>query len=131
MPRARDIVRGAELKSVACFPNPFSDGEHSTLLKVVHEDFFDVGFDVLGHKFEVLGVDLIIVLRFFGGEDGVQGDLVGLVHDGPGAGGHFADVKMGDAGDVPQKFVGAGDDFIGGVGFGRVGPKYNYMREHA
>ena len=66
---------------------------------------------------------LIIVLRLLAGEDGVQRELIALINNRTRAARHFADVEMRDAGNVFQKLVRAGDDFLGGVGFGRVGPE--------
>jgi len=63
---------------------------------------------------------LVFVLRLLARENGVERDLITLVHDGPVAGDHFADVKMPEAGNRLQKFVRAGDDFIGGMGIGRA-----------
>jgi hypothetical protein len=84
----------------------------------------------VGDEFEVLGVDLVVVLRLFAGEDDIEGDLIGLVHDGAEAAYHFADVKVGDTGDVFEVFVAAGDDLGGGIGLGGVGPENDNVREH-
>jgi hypothetical protein len=71
----------------------------------------------------MLRMHLIIVLRLLAGENGVKRDLIRLIHDGPRAAGHFADVKMREAGNIFEKFISARNDFIGGAGLGRVGPK--------
>jgi hypothetical protein len=73
---------------------------------------------------------LIIVLRLLASENGVERDLIALVHDRAVAAHHFADVKMRDAGNGLQEFVRAGDDFLGGVRFCRVGPENDNVRKH-
>lgn len=83
----------------------------------------------LGDEFQVLRVDLIIVLRLLAGKDNVERDLIALVHDRPVAAGHFADVKVRDAGNALQEFVSAGDHRLGGFRFGRVGPKNDNVTE--
>lgn len=100
------------------------------LLEVVHDDLFHEGFDAVGDKFEVLGMDLVIVLGLFAGEDGAEGDLIGLIHDRAGAAHHFADMELGDAGDVLEIFISAGDDLVGSIGLGGIGPKNDDVREH-
>ena len=72
---------------------------------------------------------LVIVLRLFAGEDGVERDLVGLIHDRPRAADHFADVKMRQAGNGLEKFFAAGDDGVRCVGFRRVGPENDNVTE--
>src|SRR5260221_12258060 len=63
----------------------------SPLRKIVNDDFFAEGFEDLFHEFDVGGMCLVIVLRFFVGEDEVERDLVGFVHDVPMAGDHPTD----------------------------------------
>lgn len=98
--------------------------------KIVYEDFFDKGFDAVGDKFQVLGMDLVIVLCLFAGEDGVEGHLIALVNDGTGAAHHFADVEMDEAVDVFEIFIAARDDLVSGIVLGGVGPEYDNVREH-
>lgn len=86
------------------------------------EDFF--------HEFEVLRMDLIGLFRCFAGQNQVQGDLIGLVHDGARAGGHPADMELEDAGDVAEIFVGTGDKFFDGIGLSGVGPEDDDVGEH-
>ena len=74
-----------------CFKNSFkivNDGLRAGAL----ENFF--------HKFKVLRMDLIRLLRRLAGENQVQRDLVALLHDGARAGRHFADVKLDHAGNI-------------------------------
>jgi hypothetical protein len=68
---------------------------------------------------------LVIVLRFFVGEHEVKGNLVSLIDHGPVAGGHFAGVKMQNTRNRAQEFLHAGQQFIGGVWVGRIGPEYD------
>lgn len=68
-------------------------------------------------------MDLVGFLGLLVGEHEVEGDLVGLVHHGAMAGNHLADVEVEDSRDVPQILLGAGDEFIGGVGLGGIGPE--------
>ena len=100
-----------------------------TLFEVVNDNFFHEGFYALGDEFEVLGMDLVIVLGLLAGENRVQRDLIGLVHDGALAADHLADVEMREAGDGLEEFMGAGDDGIGGLGFGGVGPENDDVTE--
>jgi hypothetical protein len=71
----------------------------------------------------VLRVLLIFMFGLLVGETDVKRHLVGLVHHGPVAAHHFAHVEMEDAGDAFQILISAGDNGIGRLGFGRVGPK--------
>ena len=71
----------------------------------------------------MLRMHLIIILRLLAGENGVERDLISLIHDRARAADHLADVKMGEAGNIFEKFISAGDDLIRGVRLGRVGPK--------
>ena len=102
----------------------------SLLLKIVYHDLFDVGFDVFRHELEMLRMDLVIVLRFFAREGGVQGDLVSLIHHRARTAGHFPDMEFHDARNVFEVFVGAGDDLIRRIGISRVRPENDNMREH-
>ena len=91
--------------------------------EVVNDDFFAEGFEDLLHKFDVGGMRLVIVLRFFVGEDEVERDLVRLVHDGSMAGDHPADVELEHAGDVAQILFRAGGQCVSGAGLSGIGPE--------
>ena len=93
------------------------------LFKIVNHDFLHKRLHALRDEFQMLRMHLIFVLRLLAREDGVERDLISLLHDRPRAADHFADVKMREAGNVLEKFIPARDDFIGGVRFGRVGPE--------
>ncbi len=98
--------------------------------KVVDTDLGAVGFKALFDELDVRGVGLVVVLRFFGIEDDIQADGVGLFDHGTFAGGHFTDVEMDDAGLDVEVLVSAFDEDIGGFGFGGVGPENDNVREH-
>lgn len=117
-------------KDVAMRNNRLKAELQTPSFEVVDGDFFHVRFYALGDEFEVLRVNLIIVLRLLAGEGGVQRDLIGLVHNGAGAADHLADVEKCEAGDGFKKFVGAGDDGIGGLGLRGVGPENDNVGEH-
>jgi hypothetical protein len=92
------------------------------LLAGALENFFD--------KLDVLRVDLIGLLRRLAGKNQVQRDLISLIHDRAWTGRHFTDVKLNDAGNRLEIFVGTGDQFVGGVRQRRVGPEDDDVREH-
>ena len=98
-----------------------SAGKH--LFKIVNGDFFHEGFNALRDEFQMLRMHLIIVLRLLAGEDGVERDLISLIHDRSRAGGHFADVKMRQTGNGLEKFFAASNDAVRRFGFRRVSPK--------
>jgi len=91
--------------------------------KIVNHDFLHERLHAVRDEFQMLRMRLIIVLRLLAGENSVERDLISLVHDGPRAADHFADVKMREAGNGLQEFVRAGDDFVSSVRFCRVGPE--------
>ena len=72
---------------------------------------------------------MVIVLRFFVGEGEVERDLVGLVHDGPMAGDHPADLELEHAGDVAQIFFRAGGQSVSGAGLSGIGPEDDDVTE--
>jgi hypothetical protein len=100
------------------------------LLEIVNDDFLADGLENFLDEFDVTRVILVIVLRFFVAEDDVEGDLVGLVDDGAVALCGAADMEMEDARDVFKVFIGAGDEFIGGIGQSRFGPENDNVRKH-
>ena len=102
----------------------------SPLLKIVNDDFFANRFEDFLDEFDVGGVVLVFILRFFVAEDDVEGDLVALVDNGALAFRGAPDMEMEDAGDVFQVFVGAGDEFGGGVRKSRFGPENDNVRKH-
>ena len=80
-------------------------------------------------EFQVLRMHLVIVLRLCAGENGVERDLICLVHDGPRAADHFADVNMGEAGNCFEKFFAASDNGVRRLGFRWVGPENDDVAE--
>ena len=99
-------------------------------MKIIHDHAFTDALEDALDKFHVRWVHLVIVLRLFVFEDEIQRDLVGLVHDGAVARDHFADVEVEAAGNGFQILVGAGNQFIGGGGIGRIGPENDNVLEH-
>ena len=95
----------------------------NSLLKIIDHDFFHERLHALRDEFQMLRMHLVIILRLLARENRVERDLIRLIHDGPRAAGHFADVKMREAGNVFQKFISASDDGICRFGFRRVGPE--------
>ncbi len=95
------------------------------LLKIVNQNFFSADFKYLFHEFDVLRMHLVIVLRFFAGENQVQRHLVSLVHHRPMARRHSTDVKAEDARNRPQIFFRARDQFIRRIGFRGIRPENN------
>ena len=102
----------------------------SALLEIVNDDLLPDGLEDFLHELDVGGVILVVVLRFFVTEDDVEGDLVGLVDDGAIALRRAADMEMEDARDIFQVFVGAGDEFVGGLWESRFGPENDNVRKH-
>ena len=84
------------------------------LRKVVNDDFGHEGLHAVRDEFKMQRVYLIIILRLFADENGVQRDLITLVNDRSRTTHHFADVEMSEAGNVLEESVSAGDDLGGG-----------------
>ena len=61
--------------------------------EVVNNDFFPKRLAVID-ELQVLGMDLIIVLRLLIREDEVEGDLIGLINYGAMAADHFPHVEV-------------------------------------
>lgn len=101
------------------------------LLEVVNDGAAAEGFEEFLYEFDVEGVELVGVLGWLVGEDEVEGDLIGLVHDGAVAGGHFAGVEVKRAGDGFEIFVHTLEESVGGGGIGGVGPKNDNVRKHS
>ena len=93
------------------------------LLKIIDQNFFNERLHALRDEFQMLRMHLIIVLRLLAGENRVERDLIRLVHDWPRAADHFTDVEVRDAGNVLQKFISAGDDFVCRVWWRLIGPE--------
>ena len=73
---------------------------------------------------------LVCLLCGLVGEDDVEGDLIGLVHDGAVAGNHAAGVELLDARDGAQEFFSGSDELRRGLGIGGVEPKDDDVGEH-
>ena len=115
------VVRGVGSAGASPYPR---------LFEIVDDAAFADFFEDLLDEFDVLGVDLVVVLGLLGGEDEVKGDLVGLVDDGAMAFDHAADVKFFHAGDGLEVLLGAGDEFVGGHGVSGIGPEDDNVRKH-
>src|SRR5688572_13195662 len=100
------------------------------LFEIVDDAAFADLLEDLLDEFDVLGMDLVVVLGLLGGEDEVEGDLVGLVDDRAMAFDHPANVKFFHAGDGLEVLLGAGDEFVGGHGVGGIGPEDDDVRKH-
>lgn len=96
-----------------------------SLLKIVNHHFPAGAFKNTVHKFHVLGVKLIFVLRFFIGENQVKRDLITLIHDGPMTANHFAGVKLDNARNRFEQRIDAFEQFVRGFWICRVGPENN------
>ena len=101
-----------------------------SLFKVVDDAAIADFFEDLLDEFDVLRMDLVVVLGLLGGEDEVEGDLVGLVNDGAVAFDHAADVEFLHARDGFEILLSARDEFVGGHGVGGIGPKDDDVRKH-
>ena len=66
----------------------------SVSLKIVNNYFCANSLKHFFHEFNVHGMNLVIILRFFIREYQIQGDLIRLIDDGSMARSHFTDVKM-------------------------------------
>lgn len=95
----------------------------AALLEIVNHHPGADALEHLLHKLNVLRMHLVIVLGLFVGEDGVQRDLVGLIHHGPFAADHPADVKVLKAGDALEIFVSAFDQLIRRLRLRRIRPE--------
>ena len=98
-------------------------------LKIVNGDFFHKRLHALRDEFEVLRMHLVIVLSLLAGENGVERDLISLFNHRPRAAHHFSDLKKGQARNGFKKLVRTGNDFVGGIGLGRIGPENDNMTE--
>ncbi len=115
--------RAAQMNPIFHWEKP--PGQTPRLFKIVNYNPFAGLFEDAVEEFDVQRVGLIIVLRFFVGKDDVERDLVGLIDDRAGAGGHFPGVKMQAARNGAQIFFNSGQEIVGRLRLGRVSPKNN------
>jgi hypothetical protein len=97
----------------------------AALFKIVNQDPLASLLEDAIEEFDMQRVGLILVLRFLVGKDDVERDLVGLIDDRAGAGGHFPGVKMQAARNGAQIFFDSRQEFFGRLGLGRVCPEYD------
>ena len=94
--------------------------------KIVNHNLFVQRLEDFFHEFDVQRMHLVIVLGFFIRENDVQRDLVGLIHYRAMAfRGHFAGMKVQRARNGPQIFFRAGEQLVGCLRIGGIGPEYN------
>jgi hypothetical protein len=110
---------------IANFPRNHIGNAGDALFKIVNQNFFRQSFHIFFHELQMRGMRLIIVLSFFGWKNEIKRDLIGLVHDGPVARDHFANVKLNDAGNRREQLIRAGNQFVRGVRGVAMSPK-NY-----
>ena len=94
-----------------------------TLLEIVNYNPLAGRLENLFHELKVQRMRLIIILRLLAREHNIEGNLIRLVHHRPVAGRHLADMKVNNTRDRRQIFLCAGDEFVGRLGMGRIGPK--------
>ncbi len=125
-------VSSASIGRVGALRRPDAAARHPyQSFKIVNDNFLHQRLHVFLNKFEMLWMDLIIVLRFLVGKNQVQRHLITLFHHRAMAERHFTNVKVKHAGNAFQIFVRAGHQFISSLRVGRIGPEYNDVRKHA
>ena len=82
------------------------------------------------HEFEVLGVNLVIVLGLLVLKLDVQGRLVGLIHHRPMAGHHFTNMQVEDAWNRREVFPDSLNEFIHRIGLPWIRPKDDHVAIH-
>ena len=111
------VREGREFKDFGRF------GKRILVLEIVDHHAIAAGFEDFFHKVHVQRVLLIGVLRGFVLKHEVQRNLVGLIHHIAVAGGHFAAVIMQHARAGLKVLLGAGQQFLRGIGHIGFGPK--------
>ena len=98
-------------------------GKRILVLEIVDHHAFAAGFEDFFNKVHVQGVLLIGVLRVFVLKHEVQRHLVGLIDHIAVAGDHLPAVIMQYARAGLKVLLGAGQQFIGGIGHIGFGPE--------
>ena len=98
-------------------------GKRILVLEIVDHYAFAAGFEDFFNKVHVQGVLLIGVLRGFVLKHEVQCNLVGLINHITVAGDHFPAVIMQYARAGLEVLLGAGQQFLGGIGHIGFGPE--------
>ena len=102
-------------------------GKRILVLEIVDHHAFAAGFEDFFNKVHVQGVFLVGILGGFILKHEVQRDLVGLIDHIAVAGGHFAAVIMQHARAGLEVLLGAGQQFLGGIGHIGFGPENDYV----
>lgn len=100
------------------------------LLEVVDDDLGAVRLERLFDELDMEGMHLIVILGLLVGEHEVQRDLVGLINDRSMASDHLAHVIAQHPGDGLEILFAASQEVGDCVGFVRMGPKNDNVREH-
>ena len=91
--------------------------------EVVNNTARAVWLERLLDKFQMHGMDLVIILHLFVGKDQIQCHLIRLIDNRSVAGGHFPDVKALHARDGLQIFLGTRYEFFSGIRLVAFGPE--------
>ena len=102
-------------------------GKRILVIEIVDHHAFTAGFEDFFNKVHVQGVFLVGILGGFILKHEVQRDLVGLIDHIAVAGGHFAAVIMQYARAGLEVLLGAGQQFLGGIGHIGFGPENDYV----
>jgi hypothetical protein len=98
-------------------------GGYNGSLKIVNHHLLADLLENIFDKLNVLRMYLVLILSLLAGENGVERDLIGLIHHRPMAADHLAHVKVDQAGNILQVLVRPGDKFIRRVWLCGIGPK--------
>ena len=130
--RTHDLLHGKQMLYQLSYTrirevNDFKDfgrfGKRILVLEIVDHHAFAAGFEDFFNKVHVQRVFLVGILGGFILKHEVQRDLVGLIDHIAVAGGHFAAVIMQHARAGLEVLLGAGQQFIGGIGHIGFGPE--------
>ena len=100
------------------------------LLKIVNHAFGAIRLEDRLDEFHMERMHLVVVLGLLGGEDQVQSDLVGLLHDRPMAGHHPADMKRLYPRDRFQQPLRSRQQCVRSPGLLLVSPEDDNVRKH-
>ena len=130
--RTHDLLHGKQMlyqlsytrvREPIILTEPAAFGKRFLVFKVVDHHAFAAGFEDFFNKVHVQRVFLVGVLGGFILKHEVQRDLVGLIDHIAVAGGHFAAVIMQHARAGLEVLLGAGQQFLGGIGHIGFGPE--------
>ena len=134
--RTHDLLHGKQMlyqlsytrvREGSSLPEPAAFGKRFLVFKVVDHHAFAAGFEDFFNKVHVQRVFLVGILGGFILKHEVQRDLVGLIDHIAVAGGHFAAVIMHHARAGLEVLLGAGQQFLGGIGHIGIGPENDYV----